>query len=331
MATKLGIDMGQSSIKIAGADGILQFASQAALITNTSVDVPIPGRRVKRPMIVRADNVGEMFVGYGAHRWGNPVENFDYARLAGVTPEMRAILYGALAEYQKKFGRFEEPVEVVLGLPIQMLTGENEQREKYERQVKGWVGGEHRWQANGEDFDATIVKVGLLPQALGAVIDYAFNMDGTAVSAEHNKALTQECAMLWIGSNTVELQVTKRNEDTKRYNGGAPLGVRWLHSQCDPEGLWTFGEFDEMLRNSDLPEGMSVEPFLDPWATTILGFTSRKWREDWKRFYRIFVGGGGSYPLEGRMVARFNGKVVIPKDRINAIALGMYKAAMRSK
>jgi hypothetical protein len=328
---KLGIDLGQSSVKIAGAGGLLQFASMAALIGSTSVDAPGFGRRAKRPMIVKGEKIGELFVGHGAHRWGIPIENFDFTRLAGATNEMRAILYGAWAEYQSKFGAFDEPLEVALGLPMQMLTGDNETREKYEKQVKGWVGGEHQWSANGESYSATVTKVSLLPQALGAVVDYAFNMDGSAVSAEHNKALTQECATLWIGSSSVELQVTKRNEDTKRFNGGSPIGVGWLYNQVDPNATYSFGEFDEMLRANDLPDGMEIEPFLDAWATQIFGFTSRKWSQATQRFYRIFVGGGGSLLLKDRMMSHFNGKIIFPSDPIMAIARGLYKAALRSK
>lgn len=329
MAIKLGIDMGMSGLKLVGAAGQVQFLSQAALIGNMSVDAPSLGRKKKRPLVIRSDKSGELFVGQGAHKWGMPLENFDYSRLAGVTSEMRAIFYGALTEYQHKFGKFEEPVEVVLGLPIQMMTGAN--KDEYEKQVKGWVGGGHTWQANGEGHEVIISRVGLIPQATGAVIDHALDMNGQAVSAENNRALTQECATVWIGSNTVELQVTKRDDDTKRYNGGAPIGVKWLHNQVDPDGLWKFGEFDEMLRANDLPDGMDIKPLLGPWATTIIGFTKDKWREGFQRFYRVFVGGGGSLLLKDEMRAHFRDKVVFPSDPIFSIARGLYKASLRGK
>jgi hypothetical protein len=329
MSIKIGVDLGQSGVKIVGEAGMVEFASMAALIGNTSVDAPVPGRRAKRPMVVSGEKIGEMFVGHGAHRWGMPVENFDFSRLAGVTPEMRAIFYGALTEYQRRYGKFNDTVEVIIGLPIQMLTGDN--KEKYVRQVKGWIGGEHHWLANNDAFDATITKVGLLPQATGAVVDYAFDMQGNAISEEHNKALTKENATLWIGSSTVELQVTQREEDTKRFNGGAPIGVRWLHNQVDPNGLYSFGEFDAMLRENDLPDGMDIQPFLSPWSTQIFGFTSRKWNEAYQRFYRIFVGGGGSIPLKNELLAHFNGKIVFASDPIMSIARGLYKAALRMK
>ncbi len=327
--TKLGIDMGMSGLKLVGAEGQVQFLAQAALIGNMSVEAPSMGRKKKRPMVLRSEKTGEMFVGQGAHKWGDPLENFHYERLADVTSEMRAIFYGALTEYQHKYGRFEEPVEVVLGLPIQMMTGAN--KDQYEKQVKGWVGGAHTWHANDEAHEVIISRVGLLPQATGAVIDFAFDMAGNAVSAENNKALTQECATMWIGSNTVELQVTKRDEETKRYNGGAPLGVKWLHNQVDPDGMWKFGEFDEMLRANDLPDGMDIKPYLGAWSTQMIGFTNRKWTEGFQRFYRVFVGGGGSLLVKDQMRAHFRDKLVFPRDPIFSIASGLYKASLRGK
>ncbi len=332
MATKLGVDFGQSSVKIVGAAGNVQFLSQVALIGDMSVDVPAMGRRAKRPMVVE-NGVGPYFVGPKAHQWGTPIENINYERLADATSGMKAIFHGALTEYQNKFGRFEEPLEVVVGLPMQMMTGEN--KDKYERQVKAWVGGEHRWNANGVQHESTITKVGLVPQAMGAVVDYAFDHDGNAVSAENNKALTQECATIWIGSSTVELAVTKRSEDTKRFNGSSPVGVKWLHNQVDPTGAWKFGEFDEMLRVNDLPDGMDIAKFMDAWYAVINGFISSRWMQDGadatKRFYRIFVGGGGSLLLREQMQARFGSKVIFPKDPIMSIANGLYKAALRGK
>jgi hypothetical protein len=328
MSIKFGLDMGQSSLKGVGEKGSVQFPSLAALIGN-GADTSV-GKKKKHPMVVSNQTFGELYVGRNAHRWGVPMENFDFARLAGATPEMRAIFYGAMTEYQRKYGRFEEPLEVVVGLPMQML-GNDENGKRYEHQVKGWLGGEHHWLADGEGFEAIITSVKLAPQSLGAVVDYSFDMDGNSISAERNKALTQECATMWIGSNTVELQVTKRDEDTKRFNGGAAIGVRWLHNQVDPNGLYTFGEFDESLRTHDLPDGMDIERFLGPWATEIFGFTNRKWGQAHQRFYRIFVGGGGSILLRDHLLSQFNGKVIFPGDPIMSIAQGLYKAALRSK
>lgn len=322
----IGADLGQSGLKLVGAEGSVNFPSQAALI-GSAADTSFGKKRV-RPIVVRNEAFGEMYVGHHAHRWGVPVENFDFNRLAGVTPEMRAIFYGALTDYQRRFGAFEEPLKVLVGLPMQML-GTDERGKRYERQVKGWIGGEHHWIADEKEQSAIIGGVTLIPQSMGAVVDYAFDMEGNAVSADHNKALTQENATVWIGSNTVEVQVTKRDEDTRRFNGGSAIGVRWLHHQADPSGAWSFGEFDELLRGNDLPEELEIGRFVEPWATQIFGFINRLWGQAGKtRFHRIFVGGGGSLLLKEHFLREFNGKVVFAEDPIMSIARGLYKAAI---
>ena len=331
MTIKFGLDMGQSSLKGMGLQGAVQFASLAALLGTASVDMTISGKKKKRPMVVSHEDFGELYVGHGAHRWGVPLENFDFARLAGVTPEMRAIFYGAMTEYQRKHGPFAEPMEVIVGLPMQMLSGSDESVKKFNKQVKGWIGGEHHWQADGEPFEMVITRVDLAPQALGAVIDYAFDEAGNAISDERNLALTRECGTLWIGSNTVEAQATKRDEDTKRFNGGSAIGVRWLHNRVDPNGWRTFGEFDELLRANDEEIMEQVQPFLGAWETEIFGFVNRLWGQSWQRFHKVFIGGGGSILLRDRLASKFNGKVVFSDDPLMSIAHGLYKAALRSK
>ncbi len=326
-AVKLGVDFGQSAVKIVGAAGNVQFLSQVALINDMSVDIPSLGRKAKRPMIVE-NGIGPFFVGPKAHKWGTPIENINYDRLADPTSGMKAIFHGALSEYQKKYGAFDAPVEMVVGLPMQMMIGEN--KAKYEKAVKDWIGGEHHWKSNGDNYAATIVRVNLLPQAMGAVVDYAFNDNMEAVDV---KAMKQECATAWLGSSTIELAVTKGSEDTKRFNGSSPIGVKWLHNQLDPTGAWKFGEFDEMLRANELPDGMDVSKFTDAWYGVIRGFISSRWNQDGadatKRFYRIFVGGGGSLLLRDKFIEQFGEKVIFPKDPIMSIANGLYKAALR--
>lgn len=326
----LGADLGQSGLKLVGGEGHVNFPSQAALLTNSAETSLSGGRRRVRPIVVKNETFGEMYVGPHAHRWGVPVENFDFNRLAGVTSEMRAIFYGALTDYQRRFGAFTEPLKLYVGLPMQML-GNDERGKKYERQVKGWIGGEHHWVADGKECSATIESVTLLPQSLGAVVDYAFDKTGAAVSDERNKALTKENATLWIGSNTVEAQVTMRDEDTKRFNGGSAIGVRWLKSQMDPNNLYSFGEFDDLLRANDLPDWMDMRKHLEAWSTQIFGFTNDKWGQAYQRFHRIFVGGGGSLLLRDHLLRQFNGKIVFADDPIMSIAQGLYKAAIVRK
>jgi hypothetical protein len=326
MSIKFGCDLGQSSLKFVGVNGALQFASMAALYGSESADF---GKKRKRPMVVEGD-FGKLFVGHGAHTYGIPVENLDFDRLAG-TPEMRAVFYGAMTAYMRKYGTFASPLTLVVGLPFQMMMGEGASVDKFRKSVNGWLGGEHEWTADGKQFTLSVEQTHLYPQAMGAPIDYSITMDGKAYSDERTKAIRNECGTISIGSNTVECLVTKRDEDTKKFNGGKAIGVRQLWRRVDPNGYWTFGEFDEMLRDGTLPDDLDVTPHLESWSSEILGFVNSLWGQSYHRFYKVFLVGGGAILLEKHMRAKFNGKSIMADDPVMAIANGLYKAGFGLK
>ena len=321
MSVKFGCDLGQSSLKFVSARGALQFASTASLHTGEVADF---GKKRSRPIVVEGGDFGKLYVGGNAHAYGIPIENMDFDRLAG-TPEMRGVFYGAMTAYMHKYGLLEEPLTLIVGLPFQMLQGEGASVTKFRKAVNSWIGGEHRWVADGEEYCISVDRVELFPQALGAPVDYALDIDGKAISEERTKALKFECATVSIGSNTVEALVTKRDEDTKRFNGGAPIGVRQLKRRVDPNGYWTFGEFDAMLRSKSLPDEYDIMPHLESWNSEIIGFLNSLWGQSYHRFHKVFLVGGGSILLEKHMHRKFNGKTVLADDPIMAIANGLYK------
>ena len=323
MTIKLGCDLGMSSVKLVGAAGDVQFLSQAALYGGEVADFGRRRRR-KRPVVIDAD-FGRLYVGERAHNYGVPVENLGFDRLAD-TNEVRAVLYGALSEYAKKYGVLKVPLELIVGLPFQMLMGEGSSVAKFRRDVNGWLAGSHQWLADGVAHDVNIEKVHLYPQAMGAPGDYALDMSGKAQSGERTQALLNECATISIGSNTVELLVTKRDRDTKRFNGGKPIGVRSLWRRVDPHGYYSFGEFDEMLRDKSLPESMDIRPHLSSWMSEINGFANQKWGDAYHRFHKVFVVGGGAILLRSKLRNAFDGKAEIMDDPVMAIGRGLYKA-----
>lgn len=332
MTKKLGLDMGRSSVKITGEAGSILFPSLAALPGGNSAEL-VSRSKKNRPMLVGIDG-RELFVGHNAHRAGiQPLENFSMDQLTNATIEMRAILAGALTAYQRKFSLdFSEPLEVVAGLPYQLLDGDKKQVDKWNSQVKGWIGGSHEWKADGKDMSAKIVKVGLAPQAFGVQTDYVFGMDGNPIDEARAKVMKLENGAISIGSSTVETQVTWKDIDTRRYCGGKPIGVRWLKSVSDPHDRYYFGEWSELLQSDELPEQFNVTPYLDSWWTEVDRFLNEKWRgEEWQRFAKVFVVGGGSILLRDHLVEKFNGRAVFFDDPIMPISRGLYKAALRMK
>lgn len=321
MSINLGCDLGQSSLKFVSARGALQFASTAALFTGQVSDF---GKKRSRPIVVEGD-FGKLYVGNNAHTYGVPIENLDFDRLGG-TPEMRGVFYGAMTAYQNKYGLLDEPLTLIVGLPFQMLQGEGVSVAKYRKAVNGWIGGEHHWVADGEEYHLCVERVELYPQAMGAPVDYALDMNGKAISVERTKALTMECGTISIGSNTVEVLVSKRDENTHRFNGGSPIGVRQLKRRVDPYNAFSFGEFDQLLRTNTLPDDFKVtDEHLASWNSEIVGFVNSLWNQAHQRFHKVFIVGGGAILLEKHMRAKFNGKTVMADDPIMAIASGLYK------
>jgi hypothetical protein len=320
MSVNFGCDLGQSSLKFVSSRGALQFASTAALFSGEVADF---GKKRTRPIVVEGD-FGKLYVGGNAHAYGIPIENLDFDRLAG-TPEMRGVFYGAMTAYMNKYGLLDDPLTLIVGLPFQMLQGEGASVAKFRKAVNAWLGGSHQWVADGEEHTLSVARVELFPQALGAPVDYALDMNGEAISVERSQALKMECGTISIGSNTVELLVSKRDEDTKRFNGGSPIGVRQLKRRVDPHNYWTFGEFDQMLRTNTLPDDFDIKSHLESWSSEILGFVNSLWSQNYHRFHRVFLVGGGAIMLEKYMRAKFNGKTVMAEDPIMAIANGLYK------
>lgn len=316
----LGCDLGQSSLKLVGARGSVQFSSTAALYEGAQVEFT---KKRRKPVIVEGD-FGKLYVGHGAHSYGTPIENLDFDKLAG-TPEMRGVFYGALAEYMRSTSYpLDEPLRLIVGLPFQMLQVEGSAG-KFRTAVMKWLGGDHNWVADGREYSVTVDDVRTFPQALGAPVDYAMDMSGQALDAERTKALKNECATISIGSNTVELLVTKRDEDTKRFNGGKAIGVRQLWRRVDRNQYYTFGEFDVMLRDGSLPDEMDVTPHLEGWTSEIVGFANSLWGQSYHRFHRVFLVGGGAILLEKHLRGKFNGKSELVNEPVMAIARGLYK------
>lgn len=317
---KFGFDLGMSSVKMFGSEGGLMFMSQASLASGGRLEGSLVGMKSRRRPIVVEGEFGKFYVGKGAHDFGQPVESMDFEKLTG-TPEMRAILYGSLTAWMKKHGRFTEPLSLMLGLPFQMMMGDDAKRNQVA--VREWIGGHHEWYADGELFQVDVEKTPQAPQALGAPFDYAFNVDGTAVMGRED-ALKRECGTVAIGSNTVELLVSKNNTDTERFNGGKAVGVRRLFQRVDPKGLYTYGELDEMLRSGEL----DVKPHIASWAVDVNDFINKKWEGAYERFYKVFIVGGGAILLNGQLTARFKEKAMVNDDPVMAIARGLYKLNM---
>lgn len=317
----LGADLGMGAIKLHGAGGGLQFLSQTSIAGDSEIKGGMFGLKSReRPLLVSGE-FGRFYAGKDSHDFGTPVENIDFDRLTG-TPEMLALWYGALTRYQQQFGKFEHPLALVIGLPFQMMQGD--EADEYQRAVKKWMKGHHEWIADGVPYAIDVEKTPTAPQAMGAVFDFAFDEYGNPISGRED-ALHEETGTVSIGFNTTELFVTKKGGGYReRFIGGENVGVRWLLGQLKRKRYKSFGELDNELRSGDLDTSILMEQ----WWSAVESFITERWGRSHEDFNKVFLVGGGAILLKNQLTKKFKKNNWFAKDAVMVIARGLYKAGL---
>lgn len=317
--TPLGIDAGNGAFKLYGAPGGLEFVSQAATNGTQKVLSTLGLRKSKAPLAIHNES-GSFYVGAGAHDFGRPVESLDVDRFNG-TPEMKALLHGALTRYQQQYGNFSAPLAVVAGLPNEVLTGE--QAEQNVENVKRWLRGMHTWTADGEPFSVEIAEVKAASQVTGGLFDYLLNAEGQFIP-ERKGAFNSEVGVITIGFGTVELMVVRNREIVQRFTSGAASGVRRLLEIVNGQRLYSLGEMDMQLRSGQL----NLSSALPIWEREVTGVIEKQWGTAWKRFAAVLIMGGGAILLKDSLPHRFNGRAYLPDEPVQAIARGLYRLTL---
>ncbi len=320
----IGEDMGMGNNKLAGAAGEIQTVSQIASNGSGAVSGMLGLKSRKRPTHISSE-YGSFYVGQGAHEHGRPVEDLSFERLTG-SPEMRALLYGSLAEYQTAYGKFTEPLSLMVGLPLQMMTGAD--AKEYQQSVIGWLKGIHTFEANEKAQSVEVAKVRVTSQPVGALFDYSLNQDGT-IREGGVSAMLDEVGIISVGFNTLELLVVKNQSAVERFTTGNTVGVRRLLDLCNRDGLYSLGEMDERLRAGQLKaEAKSALPI---WEHEVNGEIEKCWAKSYKRFAKVIIVGGGALILKDALTNQFGAKAWIAPNPVTSIARGLYKLSVMKR
>jgi hypothetical protein len=314
----LGIDAGNGAFKLYGQPGALDVLSQVALNGTQHVTTTL-GLKKRQPPMKLVNDFGSFYVGGGAHDYGRPVENLDVDRFNG-SPEMQALLHGALTRYQQEYYPFDAALNVVVGLPNSVLAGES--AEGNIEAVKKWMRTGHTWSADGMSHQVTISEVKVASQATGALFDFLLD-EGGAFYPERKMAFTKEVGVISIGFGTVELMVVRNREMVERFTGGATSGVRRLLELCDPNHFYSLGELDLQLRAGTL----ETRDALPLWERDVMSVVEKQWGRTWQRFQAVLIVGGGALLLKD-LPYKFQGKGYVLPDPVHAIARGLYKLAV---
>lgn len=321
----LGFDMGMGALKLWSKPGGVQLVSQVANNGQRHLADGIIGlKNRKRPMLVTGE-FGSFYVGNAAHEHGRPVENLDFDRLTGA-PEMRALLYAALAQYQDEHGPFDAPLSLMAGLPLQMMTGDS--AKEYQKGVRGWLMGSHEFDVDGISHNIEVEEVRQTSQPVGALFDYVLDAKAQMIG-DRGSVLQDEVGVLSVGFNTVELLVVKERGAVERFTAGNTVGVRRLLELINRENLWSLGELDSRLRAGRLNAEMKQS--LPIWAREVNGEIERRWGQSHKRFAKVLVVGGGALLLKEALTLQFGHKAYLPNDPVLSIARGLWKLSVMKK
>lgn len=321
----LGFDMGMGAVKLWSQPGGMQLQSQVANNGQRHLADGIIGlKNRKRPRLVTGD-FGAFFVGDRAHEHGRPVENLDFDRLTGA-PEMKVLLYAALAQYEDEHGPFDAPLSLMAGLPLQMMTGDS--AKDYQKGVRSWLMGTHHFDVDGISYSIQIDEVRQTSQAVGALFDYVLDNEAQMIG-ERGAVLLDEVGVISVGFNTVELLVVKERGAVERFTHGNTVGVRRLLELINRENLWSLGELDSRLRAGRLSS--EVKQALPIWAREVNGEIERRWGQSHRRFAKVLVVGGGALLLKEALTLQFNHKAYVPNDPVLSIARGLWKLSVMRK
>jgi len=315
----IGFDMGMGALKLWSKGGGLQLVSQVANNGRAHLADGIVGMKSrKRATLVQGD-FGSFYVGSAAHEHGRPVENLDFDRLTGA-PEMRVLLYAALAQYQDEHGPFDEALSLMVGLPLQMMTGDG--AKEYQRGVKGWLMSTHDFTVDGISHRIEVESVRQTAQPVGALFDYVLDDKGQ-ILGDHGSVLREEVGVISVGFNTVELLVVKEQGAVERFTRGNTLGVRRLLELINQDGLYSLGELDGILRGGGLRS--DVKSALPIWSREVNGEIEKVWGVSHKRFAKVLIVGGGALLLKEMLTLQFGHKAWLPNDPVLSIAHGLWK------
>jgi len=298
----LGLDAGAGAIKLAGQYGSIELPAQISSGERAGISMALTGIKTKKAPMRITTKGRSYYVGVYAHDYGPEIENMTFEKLTG-TPDMQAEVYGAFTQYQLAYGLFGDvPLRLLIGLPNQMLSEEDEKIKKLKAAICSWMIGDHAWRVDGVDYAATVESVLLTSQSVGAYYDWLLNDKGSVV---HKIGKNEESGVLSIGWNTAEVAVNRGNILVPQYTQGRKVGARRLveiFMASQGNKLYTRGELDAIIREGGVSMMKEALPL---WWGEVNDFVTEVWRDRQKRFSRIILVGGGSILLSDYLRMKF--------------------------
>lgn len=345
---RIAIDPGFGGYKLAEVteDKLVSYTIPSVVGMGKAEDLAgassLDGKGHSRPVEVAflngSNEAVECLVGDNVELYVPPIERTDFDMLTG-NWEQRALVYAAL---YKMLGVDESRVQVIVGLPIQVLEGKDARATV--RRLSKWLEGEHDFRVNGRRATVTVEQALPAPQPLGAFFAWGLNDDG--LWARDPKDLERRVGVIDVGFNTLDLLSMEGGKPVQRFTGGNQLGMSRAASRLSNEIQRRYGrhlslhEADSLIRDylkdkqAETVAGgrvvdvkVLVKRVLDQWAGEIVGYLGEVWGAD-PGFAATLVTGGGALAIGKKLHAKWQ-NVTVLKDPVTANARGLARYALR--
>lgn len=321
--TLIGIDPGFGNWKLWGENGGIVYASHASQANGKKYANMVDD--AKRADLIQFGN-SQYYTGKLAPLQGTPVVNLGLERLLGGN-EIRALFYGAMTQYINQYGTIDGRIDARVGVPASLL--EKDSKERTISDMTGWLVGDHTWTCNGGEYHIKVNSIKLNSQAIGALYDYAYTLDGKS-NPDHVHDIRNEIGIVSIGYNTVELAaIAGGNSMLDNMLGSDMYGVRRLLEALDGGDKTRLGFIDLKLRNRSF--NGELAPAKEGWSEQVKSYIGSAWGKNAKKLARVLVVGGGATDelLRRDLDLFFVGKAYFADDVIGSISRGLYKKLIK--
>lgn len=315
----IGVDLGSGAIKIEGNGGGVLYPSHVSQVVGQRFS-DVLGEGIKRADLIELDGGEKYYTGLYAPYEGRELPNNQAADWITDGQSIRASFYAALTEHMHNHGLLRSPLRIQAGVPVAMLTDGN--AKDTEQAVTGWMSGLHTWTANGNTYSVNVDTVEVRSQALGALIDYAFADDLTPIDDRRGSA-SGTIGVISIGNRTIELMVLENRNLLASLTSSDDFGVLKLLEVVNGGSNVGIGRLDVQLREGTL--NGQLKPALKGWSQLVKGHITSRWGNEWRKFSRIILVGGGAVMLKNEILLQFAGKAVLADDPYMSIARGLRK------
>lgn len=345
---RIGVDPGFGGFKMCEVIGeeIKTFLMPSSVGLGASTDeISMAGilrnRSARKPYRVKFEGI-EYLVGHNVAAYTRPIDQMDYNRFTD-SPELRASFYAGLAQMT---GGGQHTVGLVIGLPVEVVK-DTAEANKVQRQIRGWLVGEHSFMVDGIEFEVEVARVrAKTPQPVGSWQDWGLDYAGQWIKGA--AALKAPTLIIDPGYNSLDVVLTYKGKIQSRETDGDKLGMRRAAERlqsllkqkynvepdlrvCDEEiqAVSMNRKAETYVKGELVNVSRLAKQALNTTEADAIDFVSRALDQRNAREYRVFLTGGGAISLINKLLRQYEHANAMPGP-VLANARGLGKMAARA-